>query len=171
MKNQISILFILAITLPFIGIYCWLKYEKAVVRKTVKHRLMEEIPSDELIQFTFALKDTATVLDWEHSKEFKFQGEMYDIVSRSYTADSVKYYLWWDHEETDLNRKLVRLTNSLINKNPVEQSKNGFISFVIKSVYNEDFQIFLEVPFQKKQATTLSILAKSSTLPPHMTVS
>ena len=147
MKNRIPILFILALTLPFVGIYGWLKFEKAAIQKTVKRQLMEGIPKDELVQFTFALSDTATVLDWKHGKEFEFQGEMYDIVTRYYSDDSVKYDLWWDHEETELNRKLANLTNSLINQNPDESSKNGFISFVLKSMYNDDSPLVLRIPF------------------------
>src|SRR5690554_5973372 len=107
MRKHIPLLFILALTLPFIGVYGWLKFEKAAVRKSVKHRLMEGIPKDELIQFTFALEDTAKVLNWIHSKEFEYQGEMYDIVTRYYSKDSVKYDLWWDHEETELNKNML----------------------------------------------------------------
>lgn len=148
MRKHIPLLFILALTLPFIGVYGWLKFEKAAVRKSVKHRLMEGIPKDELIQFTFALEDTAKVLNWIHSKEFEYQGEMYDIVTRYYSKDSVKYDLWWDHEETELNKKLARLTNGLINQNPVEQSKTNYIVFVNKSMIFEHLAVGINPPFQ-----------------------
>ncbi|WP_107039475.1 hypothetical protein [Brumimicrobium mesophilum] len=148
MKNRIPILFILALTLPFVGIYGWLKFEKAAIQKTVKRQLMEGIPKEELIQFTFALSDTSTILDWKHGKEFELNGEMYDVVTRYYSTDSVKYDLWWDHEETELNRKLAKLTNSLINQNSEESSKNGFISFVLKSIYYDDNQVVLSSPFE-----------------------
>lgn len=148
MKNRIPILFILALILPFIGIYGWLKFEKAAIQKTVKRQLMQGIPKDELIQFTFALNDTATVLDWKHGKEFEFQGEMYDIVTRYYSGDSVKYDLWWDHEETELNRKLAQLTNSLINQNPEEKSKSSHLNHVIRTMYCHHDHIVFEFPFQ-----------------------
>ncbi len=115
---------------------------------------MEGIPKDELVQFTFAKNDTVTLLDWKHDMEFEFQGEMYDIVTRYYTADSVKYDLWWDHKETVLNRKLGRLTNSLINQNPQEQSKSGYLNFVIRSMVCLDEQIVLEVPFQQEEQSS-----------------
>ena len=150
MKNRIPILFILALTLPFIGVYGWLKFEKSTVRRSVKHRLMEGIPKDELVQFTFAKRDTSILLDWKHSKEFEYQGEMYDIVTRYYSEDSVKYDLWWDHEETALNKKLAQLTNNLINQNPVEQSKTNYIAFVIKSMLFENQQIVIKTPFQEE---------------------
>src|SRR5690554_5590213 len=106
MRKHIPLLFILALILPFIGVYVWLKLKKSEVRKSVKHRLMKGIPKDELIQFTFALEDTAKVLNWIHSKEFEYQGEMYDIVTRYYSKDSVKYDLWWDHEERSEERRV-----------------------------------------------------------------
>jgi hypothetical protein len=152
MKQRIPILFILALILPFIGVYGWLKFEKSAVRKSVKHRLMEGIPKDELIQFTFAKSDTATVLNWKHSKEFEFQGGMYDIVTRYYTEDSVKYDLWWDHEETALNKKLAQLTNSLINQNPLEQSRTNYLVFVNKTMLFEHLAIIVKTPFQKEES-------------------
>lgn len=147
MRNRIPILFILALILPFVGIYGWLKFEKRAIQKSVKRQLMEGIPKDELIQFTFAKSDTATLLNWIHGKEFEFQGEMYDIVTRYYSPDSVKYDLWWDHEETELNRKLASLTNALINQNPNEQSKSNYLNFVIRNIYCENDKIVLESPF------------------------
>ncbi|HZH86676.1 MAG TPA: hypothetical protein VFD77_05115 [Brumimicrobium sp.] len=151
MRKRIPILFILALTLPFIGVYGWLKFEKSAVRKSVKHRLMEGIPKDELIQFTFAKQDTSILLDWKHSKEFEYQGEMYDIVKRYYSDDSVKYDLWWDHEETALNKKLAQLTNSLINQNPQEQSKTNYLAFVNKTMLFEYLRVVLNAPFQKEE--------------------
>lgn len=151
MRNRIPILFILALILPFIGIYGWLKFEKKAIQKTVKRQLMEGIPKDELIQFTFAKSDTATLLNWIHGKEFEFQGEMYDIVTRYYSTDSVKYDLWWDHEETELNRKLASLTNALINQNPEERSKSNYLNFVIRNIYCDDLKIDLEPPFQQEK--------------------
>lgn len=162
MRKRIPILFILALTLPFIGIYGWLKFEKAAVRKSVKHKLMEGIPKDELVQFTFSHKDTSVVLDWKHSMEFEFQGEMYDIVTRYYTEDSVKYDLWWDHEETALNKKLASLTNALINQNPEEQSKSDYVNFVIRSMYCFNGEIVLEIPFQQEIYSSPYVNDKSS---------
>lgn len=115
---------------------------------------MEGIPKDELVQFSFANEDTLTLLDWKHSMEFEYNGEMYDIVTRYYTKDSVTYDLWWDHEETELNRKLASLTNSLINQNPTEQSKTGYLTFVIRSMYCVDSQMEFSAPFEQELLST-----------------
>ena len=150
MRQRIPILFILALTLPFIGVYGWLKFEKSAIRKSVKHRLMEGIPKDELVQFSFANEDTLIVLNWKHSMEFEYKGEMYDIVTRYYTEDSVTYDLWWDHEETELNRKLAQLTNGLINQNPVEQTKTNYLAFVMNTMFCENKQFIFKTPFQEE---------------------
>ncbi|WP_123776104.1 hypothetical protein [Brumimicrobium aurantiacum] len=146
MRKRIPILFILALILPFTGIYCWLKFEKTAIQKSVKRQLMQGIPKEELITFSFAKEDTAKLLDWKHEKEFEWQGEMYDIVTRSYSQDSVSYDLWWDHEETALNRKLARLTNSLINQNPEQQSKNDYLNYVFRTLFSSDDEITLAEP-------------------------
>lgn len=147
MRNRLSILFILVIILPFVGVYGWLKFEKKAIQKSVKRLMIEGIPEDELVQFTFAKEDTANILNWIHGKEFEYRGEMYDIVNRYYSEDSVKYDLWWDHEETALNRKLARWTNQLINQSPAEQSKSNYLTFVLRSMFSADSKIVFQRPF------------------------
>ncbi|PKR82202.1 hypothetical protein CW751_02400 [Brumimicrobium salinarum] len=170
MRQFIPIIFVLALTLPFVGVYGWLKFEKSAVKKSVKHRLMEGIPKEELVQFTFALKDTATLLDWKHGKEFEYRGEMYDIVTRNYKVDSVVYDLWWDHEETALNKKLATLTNQLLNRNPDEQSRRNYLAHIQKTMYNEVNSIIVQPlsPLSLKSTTftELTNLYRSISLQP-----
>ncbi|MEX2485463.1 MAG: hypothetical protein WED10_12910, partial [Brumimicrobium sp.] len=116
--------------------------EKYVVRKSIKHKIIEGIDADMLVHLSFAKADTAMKLDWKHSKEFAYNGEMYDIVERTYSEDSVKYALWWDNEETQLNKKLNQLASNYMNGSPEHENKSGFFGFVIKQFFYSETDTF-----------------------------
>jgi hypothetical protein len=146
MRKVIPIVFILLLSAPFWGTFSWLKLEKHIVRKSIKHKIIDGIDDDLLVHMSFAKADTATKLEWKHKKEFSYNGEMYDIVERIYTEDSVKYSLWWDNEETQLNRQLCQLTNNFFQRNSENENKSSYFGHVVKHFfYNEspNFSIIL----------------------------
>ncbi|MEX1191151.1 MAG: hypothetical protein WEA99_04200 [Brumimicrobium sp.] len=116
--------------------------EKYVVRKSIKHKIIEGIDADMLVHLSFAKADTTVKLDWKHSKEFAYNDEMYDIVERTYSEDSVKYALWWDNEETQLNKKLNQLTNNFIQGNPEDENKSNHFGFVVKHFFCDELPTF-----------------------------
>lgn len=138
MRKIIPILFILLLSAPFWGTFSWLKMEKHFVRKSIKHQIIDGIDHDLLVLKSFAKKDTSSLLEWKHDKEFSLNGEMYDIVQRTYTKDSVHYTLWWDNEETQLNIRLTQLTNNFFDQNPDSQNKSNYFGFVMKHIYSFD---------------------------------
>lgn len=142
MRKVIPIFFVLFLSAPFWGAFSWLKMEKHLVRKSIKHKIIDGIDHDLLVHKSFAKKDTAILLKWKHAKEFSYEGEMYDIVSRSYTKDSISYTLWWDNEETLLNRKLEQLTNNFIHDSPERNDKSSHFGFVIKHFFCADIPTF-----------------------------
>lgn len=94
------------------------KVQKKLIKREIKHRIIEGIDSLELTELRLSKVQVETELRWEHAKEFEFRGQMYDVVRKTETADSVVYVCWWDHEETRLNKKLNLLTALSMNKQP-----------------------------------------------------
>lgn len=119
----------------------WFQIQKSSIRKEVKHRIIKGIDREELVKLEFSLKEIRSELHWEHSKEFEFRGEMYDVVEKEYYADHVVYYCWWDNKETQLNQKLSQLLEDFLGKNQNRnQSKITFFQ-VLKSLYQEEIEI------------------------------
>ncbi|MGM0647475.1 MAG: hypothetical protein ACQESZ_03705 [Bacteroidota bacterium] len=135
-----SILLILSLILPVAATFLWLQHQKAIVKKEVKHRIIAGIDRAELELLTFHKKDTLDKLRWEHSKEFEYKGEMYDIVERRTVGDSVQYWCWWDYEETQLNKELDNLVNTAFNQNPQKQNKEKQLISFYKSLYNNSIE-------------------------------
>lgn len=120
------------------GIFGYLTLEKKQVQKSVKHQIMEGIDKEELIYMAFSKNDIKTKLNWKHSKEFELNGEMYDIVERRETSDSAFYWVWWDKEETELNRRVRRLAAEIFGQNPDHQEKNQLVQQFYKSLFFEN---------------------------------
>lgn len=90
-------------------IYAYLQFEKSAIRREIKWKMIAGMDEAELILLKFTKEETQTKLRWEHSKEFEYNGQMYDIVSKKVEGDSIFYRVWWDHEETELNKNLKKL--------------------------------------------------------------
>lgn len=68
----------------------------AIERKQVKEKII-------LLSFLKSDIENKTIdFIWKHSKEFKFNGSMYDIVDRIDTEDSVHFYCFLDKKENKL---------------------------------------------------------------------
>lgn len=131
-----SILLILSLLLPAVATFLWLQHQKVIVKKEVKHRIIAGIDRTELELLTFHKKDTLVKLRWEHSKEFEYSGEMYDIVERQTRGDSIHYWCWWDYEETQLNQELDNIVHKAFNQNPQKQNKEKQLISFYKSLYH-----------------------------------
>ncbi len=102
---------------PVATIYSYLQYEKSAVRREIKGKMIAGMDREELVLLKFTKEETETKLRWEHSKEFEYNGQMYDIVSKEIKGDSIFFHCWWDYVETDLNKKLQKLVANAMDEN------------------------------------------------------
>lgn len=117
--------------------FLWLKYQKKQVKHEVKWKIIEGIDKSELILIQLSKAEAKEKLYWEHSKEFEFEGEMYDVVEFEETTDSVKYWCWWDHEETKLNQNLADVVNNLLGNHPDKKEKEQKLISFYQSLFSE----------------------------------
>lgn len=138
--NHIKIAVLLgALLAPLVSTYIWYEKTEYRVKKKIKHQIIAGIDKEELVPLTFHVNDTLNQLEWKHSKEFKFQGEMYDIVERSFhqSKDSLTYWCWWDYEETALNKQLHKLVQLAMGQNPEKQQRTDHLIQFYKQLYNQ----------------------------------
>jgi hypothetical protein len=146
MKKQIiSIILLFLLIAPAVVTYTWIQQRKRAVKKEVKWKMIAGIDKKELVLLKFSKTETTTELKWKHSKEFEFNNQMYDIVDKITTKDSVKYWCWWDFEETKLNQQLSKLlVNVYQNDIPTKEKQSQIIQFY-KSLFFE--QVVAWQPF------------------------
>lgn len=91
----------------------------------------------ELVLLSFSKVQSTKELSWEHSHEFEYRGEMYDVVETDTLEDSIHYWCWCDHAETNLNRQLKELLASVWEKNTQQKDKQETLFSFYKQLFKE----------------------------------
>lgn len=105
---QISPLLIVLLC-PSALAYLFFAWQKHQVKEAVKAQLLAGIDASELTELKFSKADARALLEWEHSREFEYLGQMYDVVSITEEADSIRYLCYRDHAESRIKQELRRL--------------------------------------------------------------
>ncbi|MFT6868530.1 MAG: hypothetical protein ACJA08_003384 [Cyclobacteriaceae bacterium] len=134
-RKLFGILFLLILIAPAMLTYSWLQYKRHQVKRTVKWDLIGLTSVNDLELIKVAKHEVDTKLRWEHSKEFEYEGEMYDVVNTETRGDTIYYVCWWDHEETKLNRQLKLLLAMALNQDTQQKEKQIQFYIFLKSLY------------------------------------
>ncbi len=126
---------ILSLLLPTTMIWSYFSVRKHIASSKVEARRNDGFQENELKTLTFAHKTIKTDLKWEHSKEFEYRGEMYDIVSSSETKDSITYVCYWDKEETKIKKQINNLAFENIKKSTNHQDEEKKVLEYLKQIY------------------------------------
>ena len=125
---------------PVLTVYFYLQFEKAAIRREIKWKMIAGMDEEELVLLKFTKEETQTKLRWEHSKEFEYNGQMYDIVSKKVKGDSIFYRCWWDHEETKLNKSLKKLVaNAFDHDEENRRTQQTFHTYLGSFFYSDIF--------------------------------
>jgi hypothetical protein len=135
MRKASGIFLFIALATPFLALYMRTHVELRQVRKAVKHMMIDNTDRSELVLLSFSHDEVKNSLRWKHDKEFEYNEQMYDIIERRETQDSMYYWCWWDHEETRLHKQLDQLMANLLLHDPAQQSKQHTLTDFFKSLY------------------------------------
>jgi adenosine deaminase len=113
-----------------------LLHRKSEIREAMKERIMAGVGQNEMVQLRFSLHDAKTQLAWEHSKDFEYRYDMYDVVKSEQWADSVTYWCIHDKAEAQINRQLETLAAATGSDPQQQTSLDHFFSF-LKSLFCE----------------------------------
>ncbi len=108
------------------------------MKREIKWRMIDGLDKEEFVLLKFTKKETQTKLRWEHSREFEYNGQMYDIVDTEIKGDSIFYRCWWDHKETQLNKKLDKLVVQAFGKDPQKRNKQEQLFSFFKSFFSPE---------------------------------
>jgi len=135
LKKLIGILLLLCLIVPVAGTFTWLHLHKKAVRKEVKKELIAGIDKNELVILTFTKNEADAELKWEHSKEFEYQDQMYDVIETKVTENSITYWCWWDHKETKLNKQLTSLLTQILGTDHQKKENQQKLLHFYQSLY------------------------------------
>lgn len=113
---------LLALMAPMSLAVLWLNWDIALMQNKVEDRIEKEENPRELVTLTFTKSEIQTLLDWEHEREFEYQGQMYDVVEIHEKGNQITYVVWPDHEETKLKKLLGELLDWDMEENEEPES-------------------------------------------------
>ncbi|MCB9336000.1 MAG: hypothetical protein H6586_07615 [Flavobacteriales bacterium] len=129
------------------GTFIWLHFQKKSIKRTVKHEIINSISKSDLAFIKLSKVEAEEELDWEHSKEFEFKNNMYDVVYTETTSDSVFYWCWLDKKETQLNILLAELVkNTFGNNQNKKKNEKALIDFCKSLYFYELSNLKLDIP-------------------------
>ncbi|GAB4365015.1 MAG: hypothetical protein Kow0042_03950 [Calditrichia bacterium] len=131
-----AIFLLICLAVPVFTTYAWHHYRKYMIKKEVKRGIIAGIPREDLVLLKFTRSEILSGLRWEHSREFEYNRQMYDVVDSAVKGDTIYYWCWWDHEETELNRKLKKLADQMANNDPKNrENENRLLKFFSSLFY------------------------------------
>jgi hypothetical protein len=105
-----------------------------MVKREIKHEMMRGLPKERLT-LIISHPNNEHLLDWEHSREFEYQKQMYDVVYQEIKGDSIFYWCWADHKESALNRELSTLFHQSMSQTDDTESKEGILLSLFKPFF------------------------------------
>ncbi len=119
MKTLLSLTLFLALLLKMGGFYAILSFEREEIREKVEQKLIKSLNKSELICIV-ANAENLPKITWElPAKEFRFEGDLYDIAYCETVLGINYYYCLSDKDEAKLELKFNQLLNNQTDKMPL----------------------------------------------------
>jgi len=135
LKKITAILLLSALCFNGMGYYFMHRHLQKQIRKEIKGRIKQQVPQEELVTL-IQTSENAGEFSWIHSKEFRYKGTMYDIVSLEKVSETrFIYHCVTDHQETLLFKNLSKYVNNTMNANPANSKANNLLSSLFSSLY------------------------------------
>ena len=124
MKTLLSLTLFFALLLKMGGFYAILSYKREEIREKVEQKVIKSLKKSELICIV-ADSENQSKIEWEcPEKEFRFEGNLYDVVYAENVLGVAYYYCLSDTDETKLELKIDKLLENQDEKSPFgNQSK------------------------------------------------
>lgn len=120
------------------------KYQQIIIRKEIKSYIKNGVPEEQRIIFIAdELEADAVHLTWIHSKEFRYRGEMYDILDEKIIDGRTYYICIHDVKESGLFAKLDEMVDKGLQTNAPLNSQSKMLQHICFSMFFEKDSIML----------------------------
>lgn len=171
MRRAIFIILLFVFTYSFLGagfVYnVWLLSIKQQVKSSLKAEFQEE---STIIKVPASWEeDPPKQFQWHEEHEFRYRGQMYDVIRKERHGDQVWFYCYWDKAETELLDNLSHYVDNYLQHKP-DQQKNetllsSFLDKVFLSTHQRNFLLISRqthvIPAKNKCAQSLFLEVES----------
>lgn len=134
MKALFSLIIIVTFFIKIGGFYAYLMIERHEIREEIEHKLVHSIPKSAL-KCIIATSENIAKIEWRRpQKEFKFEGEFYDVVSVEIYKGTTYYFCINDHAETLLEAKIDSLLKHQTDHLPFSNHTKHFLSLLLDPI-------------------------------------
>jgi hypothetical protein len=138
LKKLASILFLALVLVQSSGYIAFFKMQEFYLKNQIKSKIKQGIPESELIKFTINT-EIENDIEWIHSKEFRYKGEMYDVIRKSEDSGSTIYYVIHDPKETGLFVNLEKFVAQEKQNDPLQKRILLDIDRILKLIYIQEY--------------------------------
>ncbi len=137
-KRRICIFLLFIFAFNIVGVLVVFKVRQLIIRHEIKQNIKIGVSLDKLHIITVS-KANHSELIWESDDEFRYKGDMYDIVKKEILNDStIIYHCINDKQETELFANLDELVKKNMGKdNPVKHAAEKLFK-VLSLIYLKD---------------------------------
>ncbi len=137
-RKSWAILFIGVILFPIIVSYTAFHFHRCSIQKKVKLFLAQTNDKDHFLLLKFSKSELKTKLKWEHTDEFEYKGEMYDVIQSFDSGDTVLYWVWCDNKETELKKQYYWLLSDMLFNNSQQKENSKKLMDFLKILFFQD---------------------------------
>jgi hypothetical protein len=147
LRKTFIILLLSCLLLPFTGTYLFYHFKEIQIKEKVNLLIKNNIEEKDIITLRFSDEEIKTRLKWKHSREFIFEGQMYDIVDQGVEGNITWYRCYRDHKETRLYKEKEKLIARALGNDPFQKKQTERIKQLFKTVFqNESFSWNINLP-------------------------
>jgi hypothetical protein len=114
------------------GFYAYLSYQKEEIRENIEQKIIKNLNKSDLNIF-IANEENLARIAWEREgKEFKFEGELYDIIFTEIKSGTTYYYCFKDKDETILEARINQFLKNQSGELPQNQHTKTILQLLLE---------------------------------------
>lgn len=147
LRKAFSVILLILFSYNLIGYYLIFKLQHFQVRKEIKHKIKQSVPAEDLVIIKIFEFESHRLYWTKAEKEFKFQGQMYDVVKKEYGDNFTTFFCIHDFKDSHLFAQLDHHTDQYLSNSTEHkaQSQKLFRLWFKNYWFN---RISLEKPFE-----------------------
>ena len=141
------------------GFYAILSFEREEIREKVEQKILNSLDKSELICIVENAENLSKIA-WERPEiEFRFEGNLYDVVYKENAFGVTYYYCLSDKDETKLEAKIDKILKNQTDHSPFGNQSKLIMDFLSQPLISCQNQTFYFKYFIHKKPSIPSNLA------------
>lgn len=138
MRRNVSIFLLLVFFHSIVGFHLSFLVEQWRIKEEIKEKMIRNLPDSELAILKIHAIDSRKIKWVEDFREFKYEGNMFDVVKIKKEADITYYYCYHDSRESRLMANLDKLVRDQSNHSQSRTiQKKQVVNYLAYEVFHE----------------------------------